>query len=67
MTLSQIISFFSVLAPAVEPVLLNLENNTVVPELNSLIANVSSPDLKALLQAVASGLESFAAQEIAKL
>lgn len=36
-------------------------------ELNALVASVSSPDLKALLQDLSGALDSFAKQEIAKL
>lgn len=67
MSLAQILSFLSGLAPVLEPILLNLENNTVQPELQKLIAGVSSPDLKALLVALDGALSSFVAAEIQKL
>lgn len=38
-----------------------------VTELNTLIAGVSSPDLKAFLQAMADGLNVFVKTEIEKL
>ncbi len=67
MTLSQILAFLGPLAMALEPVLLGLEQNTVIPELNKIIDGVSSPDLKLLLQSLAGAIDTFAQAEIKKL
>lgn len=67
MTLAQVLAFLGPLAMSLEPMLLNLEQSTVLPELNTLIAGVSSPDLKLLLQSLAGALDAFAQAEIKKL
>ncbi len=67
MTFAQIMSYLAGVAPVLEPILLNLDANTVQPELQKLIASVSSPDLKALLQALDGALDAFAKLEIQKL
>ena len=67
MTLTQILSFLSGLAPVLEPMLLNLADNTLIPDLNSEINKVSSPDVKLLLQSLSAGLQAFADAEIKKL
>lgn len=67
MNLQAIITLLAPFASIVEPILLNLEQNQVQPELQKLIAGVSSPDLKALLTALASAIDGFAQMEIKKL
>ena len=67
MSLTQILAFFSGLAPLLEPILMNLEQNTIQPQLKALIAKETSPDLKALLTALDSALDAFAQVEITKL
>lgn len=67
MSLAQILSFLSGFAPVLEPILLNLEQNNLQPELQALIAQVSSPDLKLLLQALDGALDAFSQAEIKKL
>ena len=67
MSLAQILSFLAGLAPVIEPVLVNLENNTIQPELKTLIAGVSSPDLKALLTGLDQALDAFVQTEITKI
>jgi len=66
MNLTQILAFLAPFEPLLKQELLNLDQSAV-NELNSVIANVSSPDLKELLQALAGGLNSFAQLEINKL
>lgn len=66
MNLESILAFLAPFAPLLKSELLSLDAQAV-SELNSLIANVSSPDLKELLQALANGLNSFANLEINKL
>lgn len=67
MSLAQILALLSSFAPAIEGVLLNLEQNQVQPELQKLIASVGSPDLKLLLQALDGAIDAFAQAEIKKL
>lgn len=66
MNLSQILAFLAPLESLLKPELLKLEAQGKV-ELDSLIASVSSPDLKLLLQALSSAIDSVAQAEIAKL
>lgn len=66
LNLEQILAFLAPFAPMLKSELLNLEGEGL-KELNSIVENVSSPDLKELLQALASGLDSFAKLEINKL
>ncbi len=67
MSLVQILGFLSGLAPVIEPVLLNIENGTIQPEIKALIAQVSSPDLKALLTGLDEALDAFIKTDIQKL
>ena len=67
MTLAQILAFLVPLATTLEPLLLNLETSTVLPELQTLANSVSSPDLKLLLTSLAGALDAFAQAEIKKL
>lgn len=68
MTLAQIIAMFSGLGPLLEPVLLNLEQNQVQPELKALIGTLNSnSDLAQLLLALDAGLDAFIQAEIKKL
>lgn len=66
MNLATILAFLTPFAPLLKTELLTLDTQAVT-ELNTLIGSVSSPDLKALLQALESGLNSFAQLEINKL
>lgn len=66
MTLAQILALLTPFEPLLKQGLGTLDA-AAVAELNTLIASVSSPDLKAFLQAMASGLNSFVNAEIAKL
>ena len=65
--LSSIEAILKTLAPVLEPLIMNLEQNQIQPELKAIIAGVSSPDLKALFLALDAGLDSFAQTEIQKL
>jgi hypothetical protein len=66
MTLAQILAFFAPFEALLKPELLNVEAQGIT-ELNSIIANVSSPDLKELLQALSSAIDSFAKLEVNKI
>lgn len=66
MTLAQILGLLAPFEPLLKSGLGTIDA-AAVAELNSLIANVSSPDLKAFLGAIAGGLNSFINVEIAKL
>ena len=67
MTIAQILALLTQIAPVLEPILLNLEQNQVQPELKKLIDQVQSPDLKLLLSALDSALDGFLQSEIQKL
>lgn len=66
MNLEQILAFLAPFAPMLKQELLSLDAQAVA-ELNTIIGTVSSPDLQQLLQALASGINSFAQLEINKL
>lgn len=66
MNLETILAFLKPFAPLLKQELLSLEAQGSA-ELDSIIANVSSPDLKQLLQALKGGIDSFAQLEINKL
>lgn len=66
MTLAQILALLAPFEPLLKSGLGTLDA-AAVSELNTLISQVSSPDLKAFLQAMASGLNSFVTTEIQKL
>lgn len=66
MNLAQILAFLAPFEPLLKSELLNLEGEGMT-ELNTIISNVSSPDLKELLQALASGIDSFSKLELNKL
>lgn len=66
MNLASILALLAQLSPVLVPGILKLEAAGVV-ELNALIANVSSPDLKLLLQDLSSAIDAFAKAEVAKL
>lgn len=67
MTLAQILAFLGPMAENLEPILLNLEQSTIIPDLQALIAKETSPDLKLLLGALVMALDGFAQAEIKKL
>lgn len=58
--------YLSTLAPLAQPELLQLEADSMA-KLNALIAQETSPDLKALLTGLAGAVDAFAKLEIAKL
>lgn len=66
MNLSQILAQLQAFAPLIEQGLMSLEPQAIA-ELNGLVANVSSPDLKALLSAIIGAIDAFAKVEIQKL
>jgi hypothetical protein len=66
MNLASILAMLAPFEPLLKSGAGTLESGAV-NELNTLITQVSSPDLKALLQALATGLDSFAKLEIGKL
>lgn len=67
MDFKSILALLSPFVAMIEPILLNLEQNQVQPELKKLIDGISSPDLKALLMALDKGLDEFIQLEIKKL
>lgn len=67
MSFASIMSLLGSLGPVLEPILMNLEQGTVQPELKALIDKVSSPDLKLLLQALDAAFDAFAQAEIKKM
>lgn len=66
MNLASILAFLAPFEPLLKPELLKLEG-TAMTELDTIIANVSSPDLKLLFQSLKAGIDSFAQAELAKL
>jgi hypothetical protein len=66
MNLASIIALLTPFEPLIKQGLVSLDA-AASAELSSVINNISSPDLKALLQALESGLNSFAQLEISKL
>jgi hypothetical protein len=66
MNLASIIALLTPFEPLIKQGLVSLDA-AAAAELAGIIGNISSPDLKALLQALESGLNSFAQIEIAKL
>lgn len=66
MDLQAVLAKLAAFAPLIEQGLMALEPQAVA-ELNALIANISSPDLKALLSAMVGAIDAFAKVEIQKL
>ncbi len=66
MNFASILAFLAPFESLLKPELLKLEAGGKA-ELDALILTVSSPDLKLLLQALSTALDSFAQQEINKL
>lgn len=67
MNLSTILSFLSVLAPFIEPVLTDIENNEVQPELQKLIATVTNVPLKNFLTGLDQALDQLIKAGITEL
>jgi hypothetical protein len=68
MNWQQILAFLHTLAPVAEPILMNIEQNQVQPELKKLIDQIpDGNDLKPLLQALDTALDAYAQGEIKKL
>lgn len=66
MTLAQLLALLQPFEALLKPELLKLEAQGLA-ELQTVIAGVSSPDLKLLLQCLSDALDKFAQAEIAKL
>ena len=66
MTLTQILGFLAPFEPILKREMLTLEASGKA-ELDKLVADVSSPDLKLLLGALAGAIDAFAQAEINKL
>lgn len=66
MDLKTIMGYLAPFEPLLKAEILKLEAQGK-NELDAIIANVASPDLKLLLQTLVVALDSFAQQEIAKL
>jgi hypothetical protein len=68
---TQILSFLTAFAPFIEPVLLNIENNEIQPELKKLIATIpnsgSTASLYNLLMGIDTALDQFVKAEISKV
>lgn len=68
MTLAQVLSFLSSLAPVLEPVLLNLEANTVQPAIKAYLASENpNSDLVQLLTVLNTAIDAFVQVEIKKI
>lgn len=68
MNLTSFMAFLQSFAPVLEPVLLNLEQNNVQPEIKALIAKMNpNSDLAQLLTAIDAGLDAFIQAEIKKI
>lgn len=66
LSVSQVLAYLAPLAPILEPEIMSLEAAGIA-ELNTLIAGVSSPDLKVLLSALSAAVDSAAKTELGKL
>lgn len=66
MDLSKIIAFLQPFLPLLKAELMQIESNGQA-ELKAVIANIQSPDLKALLVGLDGALDAFAQLEIGKL
>jgi len=66
MKLADILAYLKALGPILEPEIMNLEQQGM-DELNALVASVSSPDLKLLLQSLVAAVDAFAKAEVQKL
>jgi len=62
----QLLASLAVLGPMLEPLLMGVEPKAI-DELKALLAGVSSPDLKVVLDAMIAALDSIAKAEIEKL
>ena len=68
MNLANILAFVHGLAPVLEPMLLNLEQNTIQPAIKAYLASENpNSDLVQLLTALDAALDAFAQGEIKKL
>ena len=67
LNLASILAFLTPFEAILNPLVLNLDTNTIQPELKTLIAGVTSPDLKLLLTALDTAIDGFAQAELAKL
>ena len=65
--MNSIIAFLTSFAPIVEPILLNVEQNTIQPKLKALIDTVPDADLKMFLQGVDTALDALIKAEISKI
>lgn len=68
MSFASIMAFVSGLAPILEPMLLNLEQNTLQPAIKEYLASQNpNSDLVQFLTALDAALDSFAQMEIKKI
>ena len=68
MTMAQVLAFLGSLAPVLEPILLNLEQNTLQPAIKAYLASQNpNSDLVQLLTALDGALDAFAQVEIKKI
>lgn len=67
MDLSRVLYFMHLFSGPVESFLVNIENNTVQPELKKLIDQVSNAEIKAFLLGLDVALDAFIKAEIGKV
>ena len=67
MNWTSVIALLGAIEPVLQPIITELENNTLQPELQKLINNITDPALKAFLLAVDQGLTNFVNAELAKI
>lgn len=66
--MAQILAFLAEFGPILEPILMNIEQNTLQPAIKAYLASQNpNSDLVALLTALDGALDAFAQAEIKKL
>lgn len=65
--MQSVLDFLKALLPILEPILNDLDDNTVQPELKKLIAGVSNPELQAFLVGIDAALDALIKAEIKKI
>ena len=67
MNWTSIVALLGAIEPVLLPIVKDLENNTLQPELQKLIGQVSDPALQSFLKALDQGLTNFVNAELAKI
>jgi hypothetical protein len=65
--MDSVLDFLKAMLPVLEPMLVDVETNKIQPELKSLIAGVTNPELQAFLTGVDAALDALVKTEIKKL